>query len=202
MFLFHRPHNRFSHVRGRTCWIVLSLLLVGCNGGSSSPPPVSVATAGTPGAESAVRERLFVETRFAQAFKVYLDSGGKLNDTLPASDPVMDLSETTRPGVGLPGPFVELTMNCRACHLVDEHVGTPGGGCEPMPISLNGVSYQTVATTGEPPPETLHLRSMHRSIDRFDATGQLDPTFGTNGIARLDLSTGAVSGTAFRGDTS
>jgi uncharacterized delta-60 repeat protein len=71
-----------------------------------------------------------------------------------------------------------------------------------MPISLNGVSYQTVATTGEPPPETLHLRSMHRSIDRFDAAGQLDPTFGTNGIARLDLSTGAVAGTAFRGDTS
>ena len=40
------------------------------------------------------------------------------------------------------------------------------------------------------------------TVVRFDATGQLDPTFGTNGIARLDLSTGAVSGTAFRGDTS
>ncbi|MBC7838149.1 MAG: hypothetical protein H7Y39_05855 [Nitrospiraceae bacterium] len=128
MFSFHRPHNRFSHVRGRTCWIVLSLLLVGCSGDSNSPPPVSVATAGTPGAEDAVGERLFVETRFAQTFKVYLDSGGKVNDTLPVGDPVMDFSETTRSGVGLPGPFTGLTMNCRACHLVDEHVGTPGGG--------------------------------------------------------------------------
>jgi uncharacterized delta-60 repeat protein len=39
------------------------------------------------------------------------------------------------------------------------------------------------------------------AVARFDATGQLDPTFGTNGVSRLDLSTGVVSGTAFRGDT-
>lgn len=130
MFSFHRPHKRFSHVRGKTCWIVLSLLLIGCSGSgsSSSPPPASVAIAGTPGAEASVGERLFVETRFAQAFKVYLDSGGKVNDVLTVGDPVMDLSETTRSGVGLPGPFAGLTMNCRACHLVDEHVGAPRGG--------------------------------------------------------------------------
>jgi hypothetical protein len=128
MFSFYRPHKIFSHVIGKTCWIVLSLLLIGCSGGSSSPPPVSVAIAGTSGAEASVGERLFVETRFAQAFKVYLDSGGKVNDVLTVGDPVMDLSETTRSGVGLPGPFAGLTMNCRACHLVDEHVGTPGGG--------------------------------------------------------------------------
>ena len=127
MFSFHRPHNRFSHVRGRTCWIAFSLLLVGCSGGSSTPPPPSVAATRTPGAEASVGERLFVETRFAQAFKAYLDSGGNVNDALPVGDPVMDLSETTGPGVGLPGPFAGLTMNCRACHLVDEHVGTPGG---------------------------------------------------------------------------
>ena len=128
MFPFHRPHNAYSHVIGKTFLIFLSLLLAGCNGDSSNPPPISVATTGTPGAETSVGERLFVETRFAQAFKVYLDSGGKLNDVLPVGDPVMDLSETTRPGVGLPGPFAGLTMNCRACHLVDEHVGAPGGG--------------------------------------------------------------------------
>lgn len=40
------------------------------------------------------------------------------------------------------------------------------------------------------------------AVVRFDATGQLDPTFGINGIVRLDLSTGVVDGTAFRGDTS
>lgn len=39
------------------------------------------------------------------------------------------------------------------------------------------------------------------AVVRFDITGQLDQTFGTNGLTRLDLSTGIVSGTAFRGDT-
>ncbi|GKS63841.1 hypothetical protein YTPLAS72_11450 [Nitrospira sp.] len=39
------------------------------------------------------------------------------------------------------------------------------------------------------------------AVARFDTTGQLDQTFGTNGITRLDLSTGTISGTAFRGDT-
>ena len=126
------PVNRLYHawlqVVGGSSLIFFSLLLVGCSGGSKTPAPPSIAAAGTPGAEAAVGERLFVETRFAQAFKAHLDAGGHVNDTLPAGDPVMDLSETARPGVGLPGPFTGLTMNCRACHLVDEHVGTPGGG--------------------------------------------------------------------------
>jgi hypothetical protein len=78
MFPFNRRHNAFPHVVGRSSWIFISLLLVGCGGGSSSPPPASVSATGTPGAEASVGERLFVETRFAQFFKAYLDSGGKV----------------------------------------------------------------------------------------------------------------------------
>lgn len=126
------PVNRLYHawlqVVGWSSLIFFSLLLVGCSGGNKTPAPPSIAATGTPGAEAAVGERLFVETRFAQAFKAHLDAGGHVSDTLPAGDPIMDLSETTGSGVGLPGPFAGLTMNCRACHLVDEHVGTPGGG--------------------------------------------------------------------------
>jgi len=128
MFPFNRRHSAFAYVVGGPSLIFLSLLLSGCGESSRSPAPASVAATGTPGAEEDVGERLFVETRFAQAFKGHLDSGGNVNDTLPSGDPVMNLSETTRPGVGLPGPFSGLTMNCRACHLVDEHVGTLGGG--------------------------------------------------------------------------
>ena len=128
MFPFNRRCNALSQVVGGTSLVFISLLLIGCSGGSNTPAPPLVAATGTPGAEASVGERLFVETRFAQAFKAYLDSGGNVNDTLPAGDPVMDLFETTRSGVGLSGPFAGLTMNCRACHLVDEHVGTPGGG--------------------------------------------------------------------------
>jgi hypothetical protein len=106
-------------------------MLAGCgvgggnNGGTAAP---TVFAAGTPGAEASVGERLFVETRFAQFFKAYLDRGGNVNDALPSGDPVMNLTETTGPGVGLPGPFAGLSMNCRACHLVDEQVGISGGG--------------------------------------------------------------------------
>jgi uncharacterized delta-60 repeat protein len=39
------------------------------------------------------------------------------------------------------------------------------------------------------------------ALARFDETGRLDPAFGTGGVVRLDLSTGAAEGTAFRGDT-
>jgi uncharacterized delta-60 repeat protein len=41
------------------------------------------------------------------------------------------------------------------------------------------------------------------AIVRFDASGKLDPTFGTNGVAKIDFSTGRITtGTTFAGDTS
>jgi hypothetical protein len=105
-------------------------LLAACGSGEhdDGSAPTSILATGTPGTEASVGERLFVETCFAQFFKTYLDSGGHVNDTLPSGDLVINLVETTGPGAGLPGPFAGLSMNCRACHLVDEHVGTPGGG--------------------------------------------------------------------------
>jgi hypothetical protein len=124
-------HFRYYRSLAESALVLSAVLLAGCglegnsNGGTS---PTSVFASGTPGAEADVGERLFVETRFAQFFKSYLDSGGNVNDVLPVGDPVMNLTETTAPGVGLPGPFAGLSMNCRACHLVDEHVGIPGGG--------------------------------------------------------------------------
>jgi len=50
-----------------------------------SPAAGSVTALGAPGAEGSVGERLFVESRFAQFFNVYLDSGEKVNDVLPAA---------------------------------------------------------------------------------------------------------------------
>jgi hypothetical protein len=115
----------FPHFVGRSSWIFIALFLAGCSGSNTSAPP-SVAATGTPGAEATIGERLFLETRFAQAFKVFLDSGGNINDP-NAGDPVMNISETTGRGVGFPGSFTGLSMNCRTCHLVDEHVGGGGG---------------------------------------------------------------------------
>jgi cytochrome c peroxidase len=74
-------------------------------------------------AQVAIGERLFLETRFAQAF--FAQSGGDANAKTP-NDPTLNVFET--PGSPLPGAFSGKTMNCRNCHMVDEMVGTPGGG--------------------------------------------------------------------------
>lgn len=97
------------------------------NGSLVIPSPVlaqDVEESGDP-PEIVIGERLFLETRFAQFFKQFLVSGGGTNVHLPAGDPVMDTTVTV--GEPLPGPFLGQSMNCRACHLVDEHVETPGG---------------------------------------------------------------------------
>lgn len=66
--------------------------------------------------EVALGERLFLETRFS--FSESEENG--------TSDPVTQNTLTTT-GV-LAGPFRGQSMNCRACHLVDEHGTAPGGG--------------------------------------------------------------------------
>lgn len=107
---------------------IASALVVACSSGGSGGSSGNLANAGTAGAEQAVGERLFLETRFAQAFKAFLDSGGNVNDP-KVGDAVVDILETTTPGSPIdPGPFKGLSMNCRACHLVDDVLGTPGGG--------------------------------------------------------------------------
>jgi len=107
--------------------LCLTWAFAGCSGVSDNPDvPATSGQSSVDPPEVTAGERLFLETRFSQFFKSYLDAGGTVNTSLPAGDPVMDLTVTT--GAGLPGPFAGLSMNCRACHLVDEHVGMPGGG--------------------------------------------------------------------------
>jgi hypothetical protein len=74
--------------------------------------------------EVAIGERLFLETRFAQYFAAR--NGNDVNRPLAVGDPVVDTT-VTRSGT-IPGPFAGQSMNCRACHLVDEQKGVAGGG--------------------------------------------------------------------------
>jgi uncharacterized delta-60 repeat protein len=62
-------------------------------------------------------------------------------------------------------------------------------------IVITGPIEHDTAATGDA------ARDTDIAVVRFDPTGQLDQTFGTNGVTRIDLSTGTVFGTAFRGDT-
>jgi Di-haem cytochrome c peroxidase len=68
-------------------------------------------------AEVAIGERLFLETRFSQFFAA--QSAGNANAAFSSGDPSVNQTVTT--GSPQPGPFAGQAMNCRACHLVDEH---------------------------------------------------------------------------------
>jgi hypothetical protein len=150
----------------------VSIGLVACSGGESSSPPVS-AHPGTPGAEEAVGERLFLDTRFAQAFKVFLDNGGDVNNA-NAGDGAVDTLETLGAPIN-PGPFKGKSMNCRTCHLVDDVVGTPGGGMRayadfarrsPIPARADG---KTHATRNSPPLVNASLDRPGGALFHFDA---------------------------------
>ena len=100
----------------------------------------------------AIGERLFLETRFSQYF--FAHSGGDANATLPSGDPVVDTTVTAnRP---LPGPFAGHAINCRACHLVNEHRDAGFGNRtyadyarrSPVPVRSDG---QTVTVRNTPP---------------------------------------------------
>src|SRR4051812_34474742 len=98
---------------------VALLLLAACQ----RPPGEDPAEVPDP-AEVQLGERLFLETRFAQFF--FANAGGDTNAVLAAGDPAMD--DTRGVLKDFAGPFKGKSMTCRACHLVDEHAATPGGG--------------------------------------------------------------------------
>jgi len=160
----------------------LAMYTFGCSGGSGSGGGTSsVQVTGTPDAPAAVGERLFVETRFAQAFSVYLANGGKVNDA-SVGDPVMGTVETTTPGAPItPGPFKGMSMNCRQCHLVDDVLTTPGGGMRtyadfarrsPIPDRGDGLTHTprnspplVNATLDRPDGILLHFDTEFNSIE-------------------------------------
>lgn len=109
--------------------IVAGPAVWGCSAssGGSANDGSATANAGTQGAEQAVGERLFLETRFAQAFRVFLDNGGSVNDP-NAGDAVVDQVETVGAPIVNEAPFKGMSMNCRSCHMVDDVLTTPGGG--------------------------------------------------------------------------
>jgi len=145
--------------------------LVACSGSESTPPPLTAT--GTPGAAEAVGERLFLETRFAQAFKVFVDTGGDVNDPM-IGDNVVDTVETLGAPI-TPGPFKGLSMNCRACHLVDDVLDAPRGGMRtyadfarrsPLPARADG---KTVAVRNSPPLVNSALDRPGGVLFHFDA---------------------------------
>jgi hypothetical protein len=106
--------------------LIAAMVATGCSGSGNSSAPATAAATGTPGAEEAVGERLFLEPRFAQAFKAFLDANPEANINDPnAGDPVVDTVETVGAPID-PGPFKGMSMNCRSCHFVDDVLADGG----------------------------------------------------------------------------
>jgi len=125
----------------------LALWLAGCQADPSSSAGLVLTDPAT-----LVGERLFKETRFSQFFAAHATS---VNETLGSGDPVMDATETL--DGSLPGPFAGQSMNCSACHLVDQQESRPGGGIRtygdfarrsPIPLREDG---KTVTPRNSPP---------------------------------------------------
>ena len=151
--------------------IVCSIGIVSCSS-RNEPAPTPPTTTGTAGAEESVGERLFLETRFAQAFKVALDNGGDINGP-NIGDEVVATVQTL--GAPIDGPFKGLSMNCRACHLVDDVLDPPGGGMRtytdfarrsPIPARADG---KTVAVRNSPPLVNSALDRPGGVLFHFDA---------------------------------
>ena len=129
--------------------LITTMVATGCSGSGNSGTPATAQATGTPGAEQAVGERLFMETRFAQAFQEFLNNGGNVNDP-NAGDPVVDSVETLGPPITAEAPFKGMSMNCRSCHFVDDLLSAPGGGMRtytdfaqrsPIPARADGKTH-------------------------------------------------------------
>ncbi|MDY6941774.1 MAG: cytochrome c peroxidase [Pseudomonadota bacterium] len=125
-------------------------------------PVGSTASEAPDPAEIQMGERLFLETRFAQFFFAN-GTGG---------DPALDTTETT--AAPLPGPFAGESMNCRACHLVDEHLEATEGGMRsygdfarrsPIPAREDG---KTHTVRNSPPLVNASLPRFGGALFHFD----------------------------------
>ena len=160
--------------------LVVSSLLLGISGLGMPPNAPAQEVEEADPAEITNGERLFLETRFAQFFKTFLDNGGDTNTPLTEGDPALDKAVNWK----LPadqfanGPFAKLSMNCRSCHFVDE-IGVEDDGTvsygmrtysdfarrSPIPTRADG---KTVTVRNSPPlvNASLPRRSF---LQHFDA---------------------------------
>lgn len=143
--------------------------LLSCGGSDHSPPPAQeIAAQAHDPAEITIGERLFLETRFAQFFHA---NQVELNAPLPHGDPT--LSHTLTINEEIDGPFQGESMNCAACHLVDQHLEHAAGGMRsysdfaprpPIPLRSDRADFARFAPRNtqslvgiKPPDDTLLL---------------------------------------------
>ncbi len=123
-------------------------------------------------------ERMFLETRFAEFFQQFLLAGGDVNSSLKKGDPILEKTVNWKlisKGQET-GPFSGLSMNCRSCHFVDEHLDAPSYGMRtysdfarrsPIPSRSDG---KTVTVRNSPPLVNASLTPRDISQASFNST--------------------------------
>jgi cytochrome c peroxidase len=151
--------------RGACFGLFQMLALAGVAGLSSV---TALAGGGDDAPDATVGGRFFIETRFAQYFFAHCD--GKLNAPLEKGDAVMN--KTLRGEKPLDGPFAGASMNCRACHLVNEFRHTAGirsyadfGRRSPIPAREDG---RTLTPRNSPPLVSAARPSNSRTVLHLD----------------------------------
>lgn len=168
---------RFAHFR--FCLILLGSLL-------PAVAPAKDKLLDPP--QSSIGERLFLETRFSQFF--HLRSLGDANAVLRAGD--VTVANTAIGVAAMPGAFAGRSMNCRACHLVDEHAASAGNRsyCDftrrsPIPERGDGLSVTPrnsppllgVVSRGADAP-ALHFDGEFSTAEDLVVGGMLGRNFG------------------------
>jgi uncharacterized delta-60 repeat protein len=193
-----RPYlQRYIHPTVGLLLISSALAMTGCSGDESSP------TSNTQSPVTLNSEILSVPLSNTEADRFLAVTGTTESQYYAAGfTTVNDDSQMAVARFGLTGGL-DTSFGTNGIATVNVAVGS-GKKAElarSVVIQSNGkiviagpIEHDTTATGDA-------ARDTDIAVARFDATGQLDPTFGTNGVTRLDLSIGTTDGTAFRGDT-
>lgn len=137
-------------------------------------------------------ERLFLETRFAQLFKVFLENGGDVNDSMPLGDPALEkvVNWKLQPEEFVNGPSSGQSMNCRSCHFVDEQVDVPNYGMR----TYSDFARRSTIPTREEDAHTTTVRNspplVNASLPRKNFFLHFDAEFPT----MVDLVKGTLTG--------
>ena len=123
---------------------------------------------------------------------MFLDNGGDVNNP-KAGDVVVDTVETLGTPI-TPGPFKGMSMNCRACHLVDDVLPSPGGGMRtyadfarrsPIPARSDGKTHAprnspplVNSTLSRPGGVLFHLDAEFNSMEELVAATFTGRNFG------------------------
>jgi uncharacterized delta-60 repeat protein len=196
------PHSPTTRTRLSATALLAALALAGCGSDGGGRPTGGQAATGTggdrpsfgtvqPAALSAEHDRL-LSAAFDGANRLYAAGWVATGD-----DQAMAVSRFGLDG-GLDQTFgdkgvatANVAVGGKAVELARSVVVQASGK-----IVVAGPVEHDPSATGDAAKDT------DVALVRFDQDGRLDPSFGSGGIVRLDLSTGVAEGTAYRADTS